>query len=368
MNNYENIKMTVEQLEKKLKEACDELNLSVQQRDDKSNTLTHFKFGEGGIIAIYNTKNGLNLKHKFGKMQDVGLKLLELAFGGECAVAHIQSTVASYKNVLSKFISIEKFTEDFKDLVINELMCKIEIKNKAQYAVFSWDVIRGTEKVTINCYMSSLVLQGKNNFLWDNICNWIEQKLDSPVSEMLVRFTGDENINRKINQSVIDEAEEILKNRLGSAYDILFTHDRRFLNSAICLILHEIPLQEYSAIINPAFKGLEGYFRKMIAEKIGSRKSEVMQKVYDPKQSLKWLVDKDTLTGTYYLKSDYRNSSNPSSDRAFERLYIMYKEERNPYSHSTGTATRTCDNIDDAKDLVDQILSAITSTYSIFSR
>ncbi|EGD46756.1 hypothetical protein Cpap_1295 [Ruminiclostridium papyrosolvens DSM 2782] len=369
MEVFENIKLTKEEIITKLTDACKGLGISVSGVEKKNEKLYHFKFSDVGIIAIYITKDGfMNPKYKFGKMHEQGRELLEIAVGDKSNIERVKTTYAKYENLLTKFSSNEQFTEEFKQYIENELGGTIQLKHATLYEVFYWDIIKDNEKVTVHCYRTNLLLQGKNNYLWDDICIWIEQKLDSPVSEMLVRITGDENINGKIATTAINEAENILKDRLKTAYDILFPHDRKFLNSAICLILYNNPLQEYSAIINPAFKGLEGYLRKMIAEKIGSRIPEVMKKVYDPKLSLSWLVEKDKYMDTYFINRNYGDSRNPSNDRAFEGLYKIYKEDRNPYSHSTGLATRTCDSIEDAKDIVDQILSAISSTYSIFSR
>lgn len=335
--------MTLPDILKRLNDICLERGIPVYKPDEKSDNLCHFRFGDGGLIAIYTTKDGLNLRYKLGKMQELGKSLLEDVFTNQNGeIEHISGTCAMYEGILDKYDTVENFKDDLCNCIIQS-GAKIEPKTLNPYAVFSGDIIRGHEKITVHIYRTKVLLQGKNYFLWDEVCSWIERKLEAPVNEILVRVTGDRDIFEKITVSkgtnVINEAEAILRSRLKQAYEYLLEHDQKFLKSAVCLILYGNELPEYSGIVTSAFKGFEGYFRKAIAEKIGSRIPEVMNRVYNPRDNFSWLFDSDHITDSHYLKAKYTDPANISCDRAFERLYLIYKDRRNPYAHSTGVAT-----------------------------
>lgn len=371
MDNYEKIKMDFSLLIEKLNKACANQGIAIHDIEKKSEILYHYKFGNGGIIEIFNTKNGYNLHYKHGKMQDQGKLILDEAFSNQSGeIEQILGTYAKYQGILDKYDTIEQFRDELIAFT-KEIGAIVNNKELNPYAIFSADISRNHEKITVHIYKKNVLLQGKNYFLWDEICTWIERELEAPVNEILVRVTGDKNIFGKITDSkgkgVIEEAEAQLKSRIKDAYDFLFEHDKKFLNSAICLILYDNELPEYSCIAISAFKGLEGYFRKVVAEFIGKRDPDAMAKVYNPQDSFGWLFNLN-MTGTYSLVTKYVDSSNLDVSRAFERLYLIYKDERNPYCHSTGIATRTCDTMEEAKNLVDSVLSSINQTFTIFNR
>ena len=50
-----------------------------------------------------------------------------------------------------------------------------------------------------------------------------------------------------------------------------------------------------------------------------------------------------------------------------ERLYAKLKDDRNPYMHSTAPIAKTCDNIEEASSIVDEVITLIADSYTCLS-
>ena len=131
-----------------------------------------------------------------------------------------------------------------------------------------------------NCNMAvtqfkngTLLLQGKENELFDSICTIVEKILLPHEKEVALRFLSS---NEKSMQefitvytpSILEKAETNVRTSLGNAFDFLEEYDKKYLIASECLALAKIDLPEFSPIVMPAAKAFEGFAKKVVL-KIG---------------------------------------------------------------------------------------------------
>jgi len=115
----------------------------------------------------------------------------------------------------------------------------------------------------------TLLLQGKEDLLFDECCSLIELIAQISEREIILRFlSGDEETLKEVSErytpELITQAERKVRARLGVVFDYLESHDQKYIVATECLCLSQIPLPEYSALVMPASKAFEGFSKKLL--------------------------------------------------------------------------------------------------------
>lgn len=119
----------------------------------------------------------------------------------------------------------------------------------------------------------TLLIQGKENDLFDRVCSIVEKILLPSEKDVALRFLSTdektmEDFMTIYSPKILEKAEENIKRILGSAFGFLEEYDRKYLIASECLVLANLNLPEFSPIVMPAAKAFEGFTKKLLV-KIG---------------------------------------------------------------------------------------------------
>lgn len=362
MKTIKGVKMDLASCLELLKEIASNKGISEIGFGNIKNNMCEFNFCDGGIINIFLSNKGLTLSANYGKQQIIGSEIIkEFNDMLDNEFQRIKPSYAKYKVKLDK----NSFKNNLKKAIV-VIGGSIGEKNCTEYEYFQWEAVKDREKMSITLYNNgTLLIQGRTHMFWDNVCDWVEKELNSPVSEVLVRVTSDEHIVNKLksesDEEVLDNAEQELKDRLGSSYSFLHNHDIKFLVASLSLLRYNKILPEYSPIIMPSFKALEGYTKKLLVKLYPSLEDEI----YKPSFKFSKIFEYNNLFEIYVLRTEYYIDS--AKTYALERLYAKLKDDRNPYMHSTAPIAKTCDNIEEASSIVDEVITLIADSYTCLS-
>ncbi|MDI9477837.1 MAG: hypothetical protein QM345_03720, partial [Bacillota bacterium] len=87
--------------------------------------------------------------------------------------------------------------------------------------------------------------------------------------------------------------------------------------------------------------------------------------IYKPSFKFSKIFEYNNLFEIYVLRTEYYIDS--AKTYALERLYAKLKDDRNPYMHSTAPIAKTCDNIEEASSIVDEVITLIADSYTRLS-
>lgn len=116
----------------------------------------------------------------------------------------------------------------------------------------------------------TLLIQGKQNTLFDEVCTLIEKVAKPAGQEVVVRFIADNSdalnsFNALFNPELQNRATESVKAKIGfDTFTFIEEHDQKYLVASECLRLCNIPLPEFSPIVMPASKAFEGFTKKLV--------------------------------------------------------------------------------------------------------
>lgn len=126
--------------------------------------------------------------------------------------------------------------------------------------------------VTFTQYSNgTLLLQGKTDALFDDCCDIIESLCNPSEKEVISRFISSDEESLKVfvakyTPELIELAETETRESLGIAYDYLEPYDQKWFVASECISMTEIPLPEYSPVVMPASKALEGFAKKLLID------------------------------------------------------------------------------------------------------
>jgi len=251
---------------------------------------------------------------------------------------------------------------------IKELVVQIAEKNEdcvaedKTHIIFSVRLIRSNTNIRITQFTNgTLSLQGKKDSLFDDCCEVIEKEGDPITEEVAARFVSqnEENLKSFVNRftpQVIKEAKDNVLQSIGEAYNYLEEYDKKYIISSECLRLCKIELPEYSGVVMPASKALEGFAQKLLVD-IGLYTTGYFNKRDSNFKKLAYKTDSDR------KKICDQNNNN---DAFLERLNNSIKLYRNFMMHSDGSSDTKVETYDGANEKIRNIYSAINEVYGHF--
>ena len=160
-------------------------------------------------------------------------------------------------------------------MVVKELLetgpwtCTIE--NEVTNSVSSrLRLARGKEKLTITQFCTgTLMLQGRADSLFHDCCDLVEKGAKLPqelILERLIAAAGGDSTSHHPGKEDFNLAVSNARQVLGSAFDYLYTHDQKLMVCAHCLVLARLQMPDYSPVVMPASKALEGFIKRLIVD------------------------------------------------------------------------------------------------------
>lgn len=208
----------------------------------------------------------------------------------------------------------------------------------------------------------TLLIQGKQNTLFDEVCTLIEKVAKPTGQEVVVRFIADNSdainrFNAVFNPELQIRAEENIKDKIGEeTFAFLEEHDRKYLIASECLRLCNIPLPEFSPIVMPASKAFEGFTKKIVIS-LGildanhfANKNANFSIVKDKNQpKTKSVLDKDRYAETH-----------------LNRLILSLDMFRNLMLHSDDSAVTKVNTFVEAENKLNNLFKELKDIYHYF--
>lgn len=208
----------------------------------------------------------------------------------------------------------------------------------------------------------TLLLQGKNDSLFDECCTLIEKIADPSDKEVIARFISNNEANleqfaAKYTLQLLELAENNVKNKIGNVYNYLESYDRKWFVASECLCLTKIPLPEYSPLVMPASKAFEGFAKKLLVGiglfdpdyfKTKNATFSALNDTKDPKR--KDICDKDKY-----------------ADTMLKKVSLGLDMNRNFMMHSDESKITKVDTQEDAEKKLNKIFEETKEIFEYFN-
>lgn len=247
---------------------------------------------------------------------------------------------------------------------INSLEYKLELTNSPNVnVIYRAKIQNSSMTLTIFQYKTgTLLIQGKQDVLFDEVCTLIEKIVKPTGQEVVVRFIADntealDSFNAVFNPELQNIAEENIKLKIGlEVYDFLEDHDKKYLIASECLKLCKIPLPEFSPIVMPASKAYEGFAKKLVIS-LGildtthfASKTANFSIVKDKNQpKTRAVIDKEKYAETY-----------------LNRLILSLDMYRNFMLHSDDSSITKINTIVEAENKLNDLLKELKDIFNYF--
>jgi len=239
-----------------------------------------------------------------------------------------------------------------------------EIENEPASAIEYRARISMDEKtLTLTQYKNgTLLLQGKEDALFHNICDGIEKIANPSEKEVIARFISSDEEKLKIfsaryTPELLEMADKNVRDELGDVYEYVEEYDQKWFVASECLCLSEIPLPEFSPLVMPASKAFEGFAKRLLVD-IGLYDSGYFQ----------------TKGSNFYALNDPNNTNRTTickkekyADSFLKRLNVCLDTNRNFMMHSDSSKVTKVDTAEEAKEKVATIFKDAKEIFEYFN-
>lgn len=262
-----NIKCTKVEIEDKINVCCKELNINCKKFYDKEKLIQFLliRNNQEGKLRVFQTKKGINIDDSIFADKELYYEFENCI---RDSLEKVENRKFSFKNISEEHFS-NIYTE-LNKLDENITLQNREIKDPNKSHFFEVKNNKTKEIVRISKYKNgTLLLDGIDWLLWTDICSIIDQEINSTPLDIFDRFLEVKEIEVKEIDKVFrtnnyTNEEENLKERLSEdVFLFLDEHFRNYLISSQRLIDCDIELPEYSPILCPLAKVLEGYLKRL---------------------------------------------------------------------------------------------------------
>lgn len=222
---------------------------------------------------------------------------------------------------------------------------------------------RGSYSLTFIQYSNgTLLLQGKTDALFHECCDLIESLCNPSQKEVISRFISSDEESLKVfiakyTPELVGLAETKTKESLGVAYDYLEPYDQKWFVASECISMAEVPLPEYSPVVMPASKALEGFAKKLLVD-IG-------------------LLPKDhwkNKNANFAVLNDHNHPSRKAicekekhTDSFLEKLSVCLDMSRNFMMHSDDAKVTKVESLQEAREKLNSISKDTKEIFEYFN-
>jgi hypothetical protein len=246
---------------------------------------------------------------------------------------------------------------------LDQLGGKLEITDNPQASVeYRAKIGRNDLGLTVTQFSNgSLVLQGKDDALFDEACDNVEKTCNPSDKEVITRFISRDESSlgtfvAKYTPRLIEMATDAVKAGLGDVYAYLEPHDQKWFVASQCLRLADVPLPEYSPVVMPASKAFEGFAKKTLVG-IGLFDADHF-KIKEANFSL--LSDKDhPRRKAVCAKEKY-------ADTMLQKIKVCLDTNRNFMMHSDDSKVTKIESPEAAYDKLDNIYGDTREIFGYF--
>ncbi len=355
----------------RLEEIAREMDLEFGIEEKKDHKILRFLTSEhsDGIIRLYETKkNGQTLDGTVGnkEISDIVLTIFDERYcqGGDHT---IQSKTAIYDINKAKFNEMYNIIESSA----NKNDYNVNLKDAPSHVNYMIEINhkKKQDKVTVSQFESGkLMIQGRSWEVWDEICNVIDEELNVPTEEMVLRLMSKEGVSvtNVITSDLTSNGETEIKKRLGDAFNFLYDHDKKLIVSSQSMLLSGVDYGDYYCYIAPCLRVIEGYLKKVIADLGFFTETEIEELKLNgkPKFNFGWVFNGNTAL-QQRIKDQLSGDSAIAAKQevALLKIYKEYAETRSPLQHDGPPIQKQIDSYDEAESYFDQVVGVISNTY-----
>jgi len=345
------------------KRYCHGKGYQVEDKKDSNNDwrLTISNMQDRFVVNIYHTgkiliqgKNS-SLKTEFDQFKQKFEANPRDFLGSE--VQEMRGCQTIYDILLSDLrISIR---ESLKDLYV---MLEITEDPKADIE-YRAKIARNDFSLTMTQFKTgTLLLQGKTDRLFDEICDCIEKIANPAEKQVIARFISSDEKNLEIfaakySPRLLEVAEESTKKKLGDVYEYVENHDQKWFVASECLCLSKISLPEFSPLVMPASKAFEGFAKKLLTD------LNLVVKDYFEKKGSNFgiLSDKSNPKRQDFCKKHKYN------EQFIDRLKSSLDMNRHFMMHSDNSKVTKVDSAEDGEEKVATVFKDAKEIFEYFN-
>ena len=221
--------------------------------------------------------------------------------------------------------------------------------------VFKITSIQHQDTITVTHFKTTLLLiQGKPLFSYRRLIYLLSELLDLAGLQSVLSRT-EENTAQIVRAEL---AQDYLKNQMADAFEYLSTTIKALLVSGCCVKLASPQLPEYSMLLFPDLRALEGVLRSKLCD----------YGMYPGNVKFGFGAFFSVTGETVFLKHEFKDSI-ASVDRvqALEEIYAFYRKHRHTLFHMEDftDASRKIDTLDKAIELSKDCYKLINNIYRL---
>lgn len=260
-------------------------------------------------------------------------------------------------------IMLPDLRRSVKDNLVDVHDTKITISdNPSAIIEYIAKIQRESFTLTITQYSNgTLLLQGKTDALFNECCDLIESLCNPSEKEVISRFISSDEESLKVfvakyTPELIGIAEAKTRESLGIAYDYLEPYDQKWFVASECISMTGIPLPEYSPVVMPASKALEGFAKKLLVD-IGL----FPKGHFDKKSNFASLKDRNHPSRKAICEK------NKHADSFLEKLAVCLDMSRNFMMHSDDAKVTKIESPQEAREKLDSIFRDTKEIFEYFN-
>lgn len=293
------------------------------------------------------------ISYKVGKRQDLSERLARYILKR----MESQKSPSAFANGFSiksnkeTFEAVIELLDETKEASRKEYK-RFDEDGKAKYSQYKYESSFG-DSIVIKYFDKTkrIQVQGKPLYLFNRIQEILVS--DNDTAEGL----ADANLkycNIDVDKKdIYDEMKEILGAKL---YEFLSRTQKSILSSSFIFSKVDFDSDDYTAVITPALRALEGYIFKLLTSCKVIHNSELLGEYFYYSNE----EGRFCLHGTYEKQIE-----NPAKSESIERLYRIYHKRRHPYSHATERDydTAIIESREKADSIFKEIIDAMKTSY-----
>ena len=224
-------------------------------------------------------------------------------------------------------------------------------------------IIKNGNKLTVTQFdNSTLLLQGKEDTLLNETCDFIEKAANPAEEDVIVRFISSDEKNleyftAKYTPKLLELAKKNVIEKLGDVYSYLESYDQKWFVASECLCLTKIPLPEFSPLVMPASKAFEGFAKKLLIG-IGLFEAD-------------YFMTTNANFSALYDKNNQKRKSicnkEKHADTILEKIGICVKTNRHFMMHSDESKITKVDTQEEAEEKVNIIFKDTKEIFNYFN-
>lgn len=300
------------------------------------------------LITFLNKKGESTLQFSAGNnpalSKDVADEIVD-----KCKISDNSSASCTFKNI------DDDYSDLLKDFIATEIDgAKFTVAEKSNNSTRLIADGKHNDKATITFYHTTktALLQGKPLPIFQEIKLFFYEIAETDDIIEIENKIYDVEIKKT-------DVTTSLKGHMPTASVFLDDKVLKILTPAIALDSIRIPLDDYTCMVSPALRGLEGYIRQVLKTKC--------QNAYRTTTKIGSLFKHKNADGFYKLQDFVKTEVNcEPTGKAIEESYNFYHAKRHPYSHVDKTVSTTpiIERQEDAQALNVEIFAVIEKTYN----